>query len=108
MRLFARLVLLLAVLAIMALAAFGRAYAHDAPSGWPYPSECCGGNDCHPVECSDVEETAYGWLWDGVPFPRPSVKSSHDRQCHACTQNYSDLSGASRRFGRCLFILEGF
>lgn len=29
--------------------------AHDAPSGWPYPSECCDGLDCYMIGSDEVE-----------------------------------------------------
>lgn len=32
------------------------ALAHDAPSGWTYPSECCADFDCREVEASTIKE----------------------------------------------------
>jgi hypothetical protein len=29
--------------------------AHDAPSGWPYPPDCCNGQDCYEISSDEVE-----------------------------------------------------
>jgi hypothetical protein len=33
---------------------------HSAPSGWPYPTDCCNGSDCAPIPTSAVEELPEG------------------------------------------------
>lgn len=59
--------------------------AHEAPSGWHYPGECCGGNDCHPIACSTVQEHPDGSVsWLGLNFPRQMVRNSGDGECHVC------------------------
>ena len=33
---------------------------HSAPSGWPYPTDCCNGSDCAPLPTSAIEELPEG------------------------------------------------
>jgi hypothetical protein len=47
---------------LLALAIWGAALwgcgmtrAHEAPSGWSYPTSCCSGHDCYPVDVEEVE-----------------------------------------------------
>ena len=60
-----------------------------------YPLDCCGGDDCHPVECHELT------ILDGprvlyrahakvvIEFPPVTVRSSPDGSCHVCYQkNY--------------------
>jgi hypothetical protein len=43
------------------LAAANSAPAHQAPSGWIYPWECCSGRDCTIIPASQVRATARGY-----------------------------------------------
>jgi len=38
------------------------ASAHQAPSRWNYPAECCSGRDCEPLPSDQIEETPTGYL----------------------------------------------
>src|SRR5215471_6230351 len=52
-------------------------HAHDAPSGWRYPQDCCGGSECRPIECSTAEPRADGSVsWLGLIFQREMVRLS--------------------------------
>lgn len=88
---------MLAALAIM------PTLAHEAPSGWSYPQDCCAGKDCRPLSCAaiidhpDGSETALG-----LHFEREQVKISGDAQCHVCI-GYSDMP-IKKRFPHCIFI----
>lgn len=42
--------------------------AHDAPSGWTYPSGCCNDGDCKPIACDSITETKEGYDWNGLHF----------------------------------------
>lgn len=67
--------------------------AHD----W-YPFECCRGQDCHPVPCSEVD----GLKWRSYAFP--SIRPSPDGQCHVCIH---DSQPPFRGQPLCLFVPEG-
>jgi hypothetical protein len=68
--------------------------AHEAPSGWAYPLECCSDHDCKPVDDKDVSEDASGYTvrLDGAIFfvKRDRAKFSPDGHYHAC-----HMAGAS-------------
>lgn len=74
--------------------------AHDAPSGWSYPTYCCGGQDCREISGSDVSEVPGGYVvnFDGQPFSvgHTETQSSPDGHFHACL-----VPGSSRL--RCFF-----
>lgn len=76
-----------------ALFAGGRAFGHD----W-YPIECCSGEDCRPVACSDIVETETGLRYDGVDFAKHAERPSRDSRCHVCIRN---------GIGLCVFTLQG-
>jgi hypothetical protein len=62
--------------------------AHDAPSGWAYPTYCCGGQDCRELDGHDVSEVPGGYVvnFDGKPFSVGHVETqpSPDGRFHAC------------------------
>jgi len=69
-----------------------------------YPSQCCGGQDCRPIDCSQLVEQSNGrWLY--IPthneFSPEQVYPSQDRFCHVCVS-----SGADHR-SLCAFIQMG-
>lgn len=93
-----------------------HAHAHQAASGWTYPSSCCGGKDCRPIkEGLDVTAAKNGsgymvkflYREPGNPITyyiqefvdRDKVQSSGDSDYHACV-NVSALPGQQIR---CLF-----
>lgn len=94
----------LLVLSIAILATPAR--GHEAPSGWPYPSECCSGHDCYPISGDEIEATPVGWLIKAtnelIEYNDPKVKPSGDAQYRRC-------SAQGKRDGRtiCLFIPAG-
>src|SRR5262245_36108362 len=53
----------LALAGTMAVAAatVGGGRAHEAPSGWAYPFECCAGIDCAEIPSRAVKETPAGY-----------------------------------------------
>jgi hypothetical protein len=61
------------------------AMAHDAPSGWSYPFNCCSDQDCREVP--DLKETAAGYVTksETIPFTDKRVKNSPDGKFHLCT-----------------------
>jgi len=74
------------------------AYAHDAPSGWQYPLECCSNMDCGEVISTSRTEPKDGSLPEmivtinrggtmvsaPVPHNFQKVKPSPDNKLHAC------------------------
>jgi hypothetical protein len=61
------------------------ASAHDAPSGWAYPPQCCGEVDCHPVGCDELIEGKSGsWSYGKVRFAASQISPSEDGACHVC------------------------
>lgn len=52
------------------------AYAHDAPTGWAYDTECCGGWDCAAMADGAVREVAGGYSVVVVPGSHPMVPAS--------------------------------
>lgn len=57
----------------LALILAQRARAHEAPSGWAYPYECCSNQDCASVPADAVKERRGGWHVTVVPGTHPQV-----------------------------------
>jgi len=76
--------------------------AHNAPSGWSYPEDCCGGSDCRPISCTAANPHADGSVeWLGLIFQREMVKMSKDAMCHVCiTYNTTN----NQRHPHCIFL----
>lgn len=76
--------LALAALVLLCLSCQPAA-AHDAPSGWHYPQECCSDRDCAPLDASRVREVPRGYLIDGeFTVLHAATKDSPDGEYHAC------------------------
>ena len=74
----------LAIWAFITALAFVLAYAepapaHQAPSGWSYPWECCSGMDCAPVEADAVQTTPQGYFVTIMPGTHPQWPASQTR-----------------------------
>lgn len=84
---------------LLASLLFTIAHAHDAPSGWTYPAECCSKTDCRPVECDQIVEETGGWRYlpTNTFFDKWRVKPTQDGHCHVCMNNDS-------KNGRCAFV----
>jgi len=67
--------LALAGAAALVAAMIGQGRAHDAPSGWAYPIECCSGIDCDEIAASSVKETPEGYAVTLLPGQHQMVKS---------------------------------
>lgn len=68
------------------------AYAHEAPTGWTYPRECCSDRDCRMVALGDVHEGPDGYLirqsGELIPYSDARVKPSPDGEFHWCPVAY--------------------
>lgn len=96
---------ILLIAALLALTFARPAPAHEAPSGWSYPWQCCSGQDCRPVACDTLEEIEGGKVRDienGQTYERNMVQSSGDSRCHICTEQ-GKLDGK----GLCVFVQHG-
>lgn len=82
------------------------AKAHQAPSGWQYPYECCSDHDCYQITRDDIEIVDDGYLIKAsrdhqiVPFSR--AKASPDGGWHRCS-----VGGDPEAWTLCLFVPEG-
>lgn len=80
--------------------------AHDAPSGWAYPSSCCSGRDCYPVSGPALETAADGYhikaTGEVIPFTSRRIKASGDGSYHRCSWG-GDVNASTI----CLFIPSG-
>lgn len=81
------------------------AMAHDAPSGWSYPPECCSTTDCREIASSAVKEVWNGYLitlstkQEVVPYGSYKIRNSPDGMFHWCT-----LGGGNDGNTLCLFV----
>ena len=87
------------------------ALAHDAPEGWTYPTGCCSGVDCRPVNSTEspyqsavkVLERPEGYVisttGEIIPYNDTKVRISKDIYYHWCSVNGLD-TGATH----CLFV----
>jgi hypothetical protein len=85
-----------------------------APAAWAhsfYPTECCSGQDCQPVDCDALREEEHGAVsyspkTAAYPpekpatyiFTRDRVKPSQDDRCHVCVNGGRPL---------CVFVQQG-
>jgi hypothetical protein len=95
------LTLPLSLVEITAIAAF--IFVHDAPSGFQYPLDCCGGHDCRPIACSTASFNPNDGsvMWTGLHFQREQVKISRDSGCHVCV-GYG--LNTRFRYPHCIFL----
>jgi len=80
-----------------------RAYPHDAPAGWSYPTYCCSGIDCREVAASSISERPEGYVIKGtgeiVGYTDARIKPSPDGVYHWCS-----VAGADDSRTICLFV----
>jgi hypothetical protein len=72
--------------------------AHD----W-YPTQCCGGHDCRPVPCTDIEVHADGsatYKPENAQFEK--IQNSPDGECHVCTRASPIYKGTV--YGYCAYM----
>lgn len=78
------------------------AFAHQAPSGWQYPLECCSDRDCMEVADTAIEERPEGYIiketGEVIPMTDRRIRFSPDGHFHWCRSLYQE----HRTF--CLFV----
>src|ERR1043165_5778655 len=57
-----------------------NAYAHKAPLGWDYPTSCCSGKDCSPLDARYVREGPDGYIVDIPKGAHPMLTDMGFRQ----------------------------
>ncbi len=100
------LVLLACVVIGLVASALRPVQAHDAPSGWKYPSGCCNDGDCKPIPCDSITETKDGYDWKGIHFNEKQVRPSGDQTCHVCVGKEwtNGMETSVDKFPHCIFI----
>ena len=85
-----------------ALLAVLPVHAHQARSGWSYPTECCSGMDCYEIAPSEVEPRGDGWVIvaTGEFFAFGWYRFSPDGRFHRCSAGSGDRSAHTY----CLFV----
>lgn len=83
---------ILFLLVLISLCLALAAKAHEAPTGWSYPSSCCSNQDCRLATPGEVKERPQGYVLEStgevVPyFGDIRRKDSPDGSFHVCQQN---------------------
>ncbi|MFU0505203.1 hypothetical protein [Pseudaminobacter sp. NGMCC 1.201702] len=86
--------LLLPSAVALALAGSPPARAHQAPSGWAYPLNCCSNQDCREVAHKAISERPEGYVIIGtgevLSYKDGRVKDSPDGEYHWCSADGAD------------------
>lgn len=72
---------------VVLLLLVGPALAHDAPSGWQYPTECCSDRDCKQISCVKLEA-----MIQSGQVPASIIRKSGDTDCHLCQQPFASTN----------------
>jgi hypothetical protein len=84
------------------LPVFG-ASAHQAPTGWAYPLNCCSNHDCREVNQSSISERPDGYVigstGEVIGYADHRLKDSPDGEYHWCT-----IGGSEKGATICLFV----
>ncbi|MCR4264682.1 hypothetical protein [Nitratireductor sp. ZSWI3] len=77
--------------------------AHEAPSGWNYPMECCSNRDCQQIPANDVIERSEGYLvkptGETLSYTDSRLRKSPDGVYHLCA-----VKRVSNLHTICLFV----
>lgn len=83
------------------------AAAHQAPTGWVYPWQCCAGQDCRHAEPGEIVEQGGGFFVPNtgelIPYGSDRIRPSRDNDTHICQRPGSD----KRLFTPCIFLPSG-
>jgi len=77
---------------IAALVISTPAIAHS----W-YDEECCSDKDCKLINCNEITFDGYYHIYRRYKFGPLQIKSSQDKDCHACYNTNSNT-------GYCLYL----
>lgn len=77
-----------ALVFIITFALVSAALAHEAYTGWTYPSSCCSDKDCSAIAATRVKVRPDGyWFDDYFLIPFSEARKSPDSDYHACKNN---------------------
>lgn len=83
-----RILWIMLAIGIAMLVYVASADAHDAPTGWSYPTSCCSGFDCREEADLAIRETTDGYLvvstGEVIPYNDIRVRMSPDGRWHGC------------------------
>lgn len=98
------------------------ARAHQAPTGWEYPLNCCSNKDCAEISAEYVKEGPDGITitlpvgshpmvthWPvryAVPYSDSKIKDSPDGVWHICLRQQMILQGGARLGGDLLCLFQ--
>lgn len=90
-------------LAILAAMLPSIAFAHDAPTGWSYPLECCASYDCAEIADADVTPLPQGWgvKATGETIAYEKTRRSPDGRFHRCSKFFANPNQPDKTI--CLF-----
>lgn len=100
-----RVVMFIAAAGCLLAAMITSSPAHDAPSGWSYPSSCCSGYDCRqvPADWIDPDEDSDGYTivitGEYLAGTDKRVRRSLDGEYHWCS-----VAGKNDSKTLCLFV----
>jgi hypothetical protein len=70
---------------------YNRVEAHEAPTGWTYPTSCCSNKDCREVPHTEIIETPNGYLISTtnelIPYDDKRIRESPDGLHHRCARS---------------------
>lgn len=70
-----------------------------------YPPQCCGGQDCHPVQCKELIPQDNGTVkYKDKTFRKDQVMGSPDGLCHVCIMGEGVEAGG---YPMCTFLPPG-
>lgn len=85
------------------LSTSGTSEAHQAPTGWAYPKECCSNMDCREVSAEAISERPGGYVIEAtgeqVGYSDPRIRQSPDGVYHWCS-----VAGGDDSRTICLFV----
>ena len=88
---------------IVAALPFVSASAHQAPTGWAYPLNCCSNQDCREVNATAISTRTEGYVIDRtgevIGYSDRRLKDSPDGHYHWCT-----VGGTEAGATICLFV----
>lgn len=102
------LLLGVAVICIVFIMSLKVAFAHNAPSGWTYPTRCCSGTDCAEISGRTVHDSPTGYrvavapgshpMWPATKpetllliVPYAKAEASPDGRWHLCINSAGTL-----------------
>lgn len=103
------LIWFLALFVLLALAS-----AHEAPSGWMYPVECCSHSDCDVVikhgeydGLATMTTAKHGEIAVPVQKLTNGTRPSQDQDWHICAWPVKKLDASAKRTIFCIFAPGG-